>query len=127
MVEQLMQENLAAGKTAFFKLPKSGVVRSSRGTVELLVHKNGRTFRPNYNKVGILLRVDVSDGFALVRSTNGTSWQMLDKDGESIENERIHTVAFDKRGNLWYETVGGRKVVFHIDGNVEISSTPGSD
>ncbi len=124
--EIYFEDNATSGKTAIFKMPSEGVVRSSRGTVELLVHKGGRMFRPHYNPVGILLRVDVSDGFALIKGqADKAPWQMTDREGNPLDEDVIHTVAFDKKGNLWYETVTGKKTKFLVDGGVEVTDPNG--
>jgi len=121
--EIYFEDNATSGKTSIFKMPSEGVVQSSRGTVELLVHKGGRMFRPHYNAVGILLRVDVSDGFSLIKgSTDKAHWQMTDRDGNPLDEEDITSVAFDKKGNLWYETVSGKKTKFLVTGAVEVSN-----
>lgn len=115
-------DNANSGKTAVFKMPKEGVVSSSRGTVELLVHKGGRMFRPHYNPVGILLRVDVSDGFSLIKGdTDKAHWLMTDREGNPLDEEEIVSVAFDKKGNLWYETISGKKTKFLVSGSVEVT------
>lgn len=125
--EVYFEDNATSGKTSIFKMPSEGVVRSSRGTVELLVHKGGRMFRPHYNPVGILLRVDVSDGFALIKGPSDKApWQMTDREGNPLDEDVISTVAFDKKGNLWYETVAGKKTKFLVDGGVEVT-TPGGE
>ncbi|MDZ4834901.1 MAG: hypothetical protein SGJ27_14075 [Candidatus Melainabacteria bacterium] len=124
--EVYFEDNATSGKTAIFKMPTEGVVRSSRGTVELLVHKGGRMFRPHYNPVGILLRVDVSDGFALIKGqADKAPWQMTDREGNPLDEDVINTVAFDKKGNLWYQTVTGKKTRFLVDGGVEVTSAEG--
>jgi hypothetical protein len=124
--EIYFEDNATSGKTAIFKMPTEGVVRSSRGTVELLVHKGGRMFRPHYNPVGILLRVDVSDGFALIKGqADKAPWQMTDREGNPLDEDVIHTVAFDKKGNLWYETVTGKKTKFLVDGGVQVTDPNG--
>lgn len=124
--EVYFEDNATSGKTSVFKMPTEGVVRSSRGTVELLVHKGGRMFRPHYNPVGILLRVDVSDGFALIKGqADKAPWQMTDREGNPLDEDVINTVAFDKKGNLWYQTVTGKKTKFLVDGGVEVTSPDG--
>lgn len=96
------------------------VVKSVRGTVEFLVHANGRTFTPTYNMVGVLTAVEVSDGFVLARGERGdSSWTMTDKEGNSVEEDPIVGVAFDKKGNLWYETADGRRTTFNVDGTTK--------
>jgi hypothetical protein len=125
--EIYFEDNANSGKTAVFKMPKEGVVSSSRGTVELLVHKGGRMFRPHYNPVGILLRVDVSDGFSLIKGdTDKAHWLMTDRDGNPLDEEEIVSVAFDKKGNLWFETVSGKKTKFLVSGGVEVTG-PGEN
>lgn len=120
--EIYFEDNANSGKTAVFKMPKEGVVSSSRGTVELLVHKGGRMFRPHYNPVGILLRVDVSDGFSLIKGdTDKAHWLMTDREGNPLDEEEIVSVAFDKKGNLWYETISGKKTKFLVSGSVEVT------
>ena len=120
--EIYFEDNANSGKTSVFKMPKEGVVSSSRGTVELLVHKGGRMFRPHYNAVGILLRVDVSDGFSLIKGdTDKAHWLMTDRSGNPLDEEEIVGVAFDKKGNLWYETISGKKTKFLVAGGVEVT------
>lgn len=124
--EIYFEDNATSGKTSIFKMPTEGVVLSSRGTVELLVHKGGRMFRPHYNPVGILLRVDVSDGFSLIKGeTDKAPWRMTDRDGNPLDEDDIFTVAFDKKGNLWYQTVNGKKTRFLVDGGVEVTTAGG--
>ncbi len=126
--EVYFQDNAEKKKTAIFKLPQTGIVTSSRGTVELLVHKGGRLFRPHYNPVGILLRVDVSDGFSFVREEKDlTHWEMTDHSGNPLDEDSIQNVAFDKKGNLWYETAAGRKTKFLVDGGVEVTEPNGEE
>jgi len=103
-------------KTTILRVPSQGVVRSSRGTVELLVHANGRTFKPRYNMCGLLIGVSISDGLELVSSRCARGWHMFDTSGNLVEKEKIHTVAFDKVGNLWYQTVSGKSVTYFVDG-----------
>ena len=103
-------------KTTILRVPSQGVVRSSRGTVELLVHANGRTFKPRYNMCGLLIGVSISDGLELVLSHSARGWHMFDSNGNLIEKEKITTVAFDKHGNLWYHTISGKSVIYFVDG-----------
>ncbi len=115
--EQEIWSNASTKKTGILRLPTSGVVRSCRGTVELLVHANGRTFKPHYNKCGMLLAVMMSDGYQLVKSQrNHKKWFLKDFNGNVVEPEIITTVAFDKKGNLWYQTESKKRVTFHVDG-----------
>lgn len=115
--EQEIWSNASTKKTGILRLPTSGVVRSCRGTVELLVHANGRTFKPHYNKCGMLLAVMMSDGYQLVKSQrNHKKWFLKDFNGNVVEPEIITTVAFDKKGNLWYQTESNKRVTFNVDG-----------
>lgn len=82
-------------------------------------------FRPHYNPVGILLRVDVSDGFSLIKGEAGATWQMTDREGNLADEEPIQNVAFDKKGNLWYETTSSKKTRFLVDGSVEVTMPGG--
>ncbi|MBX3136140.1 hypothetical protein KF707_07880 [Candidatus Obscuribacterales bacterium] len=106
-----------AMKTDILRLPQSGVVRSSRGTVELLVHANGLTFKPFYNLCGMLVSVTISDGRRIEKSFYG-NWRLISSDGKAL-SERIDTVSFDKKGNLWYQTAQGKRVTFFVDGHTE--------
>ncbi len=106
-------------KTDMLRVPRSGVVKSSCGTIELLVHANGRSFKPRYNFCGMLTSVSTSDGLHLFRGQKDNHWLMQDSSGNLLEKEQIHTVSFDKKGNLWYETNSGRRVIFFIDGHTE--------
>jgi len=106
-------------KTGILRIPAYGVVRSSRGTVELLVHANGRTFTPRYNLCGILIGVAMSDGYTIATTARG-KWRIYDPQGKPIQEESIHTVAFDKKGNLWYQTRTGKTVTFFVDGTADV-------
>lgn len=103
-------------KTGILRLPSLGVVRSSQGTVELLVHASGLTFKPTYNRCGILVSVTISDGRKIDRTMRG-GWRLIDADGFVVKEE-ITTVSFDKKGNLWYRTASGKVVTFFVDGRV---------
>lgn len=105
-------------KTAILRVPKKGVVRSSRGTVELLVHADGRTFKPSYNKCGILVGVHCSDGFTLLRNACSGEWNLFGPDGSITNEDTISSVSFDKRGNLSYQSDSGRIVTLKVDGTI---------
>lgn len=106
-----------AMKTGILRLPSSGVVRSSRGTVELLVHANGLTFKPFYNLCGMLMCVAMSDGRRFEKCISG-DWRLFSAEGQP-SLEKIETVSFDKKGNLWYQTSHGKRVTFFVDGHSE--------
>jgi hypothetical protein len=38
---------------------------------------------------------------------------------DSVLNEKIEAVSFDKKGNLWYRTKSGKRVTFFVDGHIE--------
>ena len=109
--------HLKTMKTGILRLPSSGVARSSRGTVELLVHANGLTFKPFYNLCGMLMCVTMSDGRRIEKGFKGF-WRLVDAEGKA-SSDKIETVSFDKKGNLWYQTSRGKRVTFFVDGHSE--------
>lgn len=89
----------------------SGVFRSPRGVVELLVHKSGRTFKPSYNVDGILSAIESSDGIRFEK-TGGGNWTMTDAEGNSLCDESIKSVTFDRQGNVSYKTLSNSFYTF---------------
>lgn len=112
-------ERLKEGKTGILRLPKEGVVKSSRGTVQLLVQKNGRTMKPRYNQCGLLIGVEMSDGWELVYMPKRNRWVIFNHDGTTPLPLKITSVSFDQKGNLWYVTADGQRTIFYTDGTCE--------
>lgn len=109
-------------RTSILRVPSRGVVRSCRGTVELLVHADGRTFKPIYNKCGILIGVDCSDGYTLVKNRCSGDWNLFGPTGATVNEDAIIYVAFDKQGNLSYQCESGRLVTLYVDGKIVTSA-----
>ncbi len=113
--ESRVQKN----RTTILRVPSVGIVSSCRGTVELLVHADGRTFKPIYNKCGILIAVHCSDGYTLVKNRfKANEWSLVDPAGEAINDDVIIAVAFDKQGNLSFRCESGRLVTLCTDGQI---------
>ncbi|HEY9678413.1 MAG TPA: hypothetical protein V6C76_10410 [Drouetiella sp.] len=94
------------------------VTRTERGTIELAMHANGRRLIPQYNPIGMLIRVESSDGFVLHLTEKKDVWEMVDASGRTIQTG-ISAVAFDKLGNLSYNTKNGDTIIWKTDGTIE--------
>lgn len=116
------EARIQRNRTSILRVPTAGVVRSSRGTVELLVHADGRMFKPIYNKCGILVSVDCSDGYKLLKNRFSGVWSLIAPNGAAINDDAITAVAFDKQGNLSYQTQSGRLVTLYVNGKIVTSA-----
>lgn len=112
-------DRIKDGKTAILRVPEEGVVKSSRGTVQLLVQRNGRTMKPRYNQCGVLIGVEMSDGWELVYMPKRNRWVIFNHDGTTPLPLKITSVSFDQKGNLWYVTADGQRTIFYTDGTCE--------
>lgn len=112
-------ERIKDGKTAILRVPDEGVIKSSRGTVQLLVQRSGRTMKPRYNQCGVLIGVEMSDGWELVYMPKRNRWVIFNHDGTTPLPLKITSVSFDQKGNLWYVTADGQRTIFYTDGTCE--------
>jgi hypothetical protein len=96
--------------------PLSDIYRTRRGTIELVIHKDGRMIAPQYNNCGILVGVDLGNGSTLQRPTSGGLWHVLDSQGVEQPSIDIKAVTFDKHGTLWAITVSGERLKVSADG-----------
>ncbi|MBC7998728.1 MAG: hypothetical protein IAF58_12340, partial [Leptolyngbya sp.] len=98
-------------------LPKQGIKRSHRGTIEAVFQPNGLALEAEYNRCGMLTKVDLPDGNKLVRCPDTGLWSKFDPQ-ESLVEEKIRSVAFDRLGNLAFISEAGRTTMICIDGRV---------
>ncbi len=98
-------------------LPKQGIKRSHRGTIEAVFQPNGKVVEAQYNRCGILILVNVADSMKLTRSADNGTWTMSYCD-ESHPVNKVSNVSFDRLGNLCYITEDGRTTVICADGRV---------
>ncbi len=104
-------------KTRFLNVPKQGIKRSHRGTIEAVFQPNGNIVQAQYNCCGILIEVNVGGAVKLTRAADTGKWTMSYLDGSQPVN-RVKGVAFDRLGNLCYSTEDGRTTVICADGRV---------
>jgi hypothetical protein len=104
-------------KTRFLNVPKQGIKRSRRGTIEAVFQPNGNIVQAQYNRCGILIEVRVGGAMKLTRAADTGKWTMYYMDGSQPVN-RVKGVAFDRLGNLSYSTEDGRTTVICADGRV---------
>ncbi len=104
-------------RTQLLQIPKEGLVRSRRGTIEMVVQRNGRILTPEYNNVGVLKSVSTSDGIMFKMNSDGKGWSISDRSGKQINSSPIVSVAFDKKGNLTYQAADGKKTTMYLDGS----------
>lgn len=98
-------------------LPKQGIKRSHRGTIEAVFQPNGLALEAEYNRCGMLTKVILPDGNKLVRCPDTGLWSKFDSQELLIE-EKIRSVAFDRLGNLAFISEAGRTTMICIDGRV---------
>ncbi len=103
--------------TAMLNVPKQGIKRSNRGTIEAVFQPNGNVVKAQYNRCGILTEVKVGAAMKLTRSARTGDWTMSYCDGSQPVN-RISNVAFDRLGNLCFCTEDGHTTVICADGSV---------
>ncbi len=96
--------------------PLSDIYRTRRGTIELVIHKDGRMITPQYNNCGILTGVDLGNGSTLQRPAAGGFWRVLDAEGVEQPSIDIKAVTFDKHGTLWAITAAGDRLKVSSDG-----------
>lgn len=96
------------------------VMRSCRGTIEMVLHPSGRKIVPTYNYCGMLVRVDLSDGAWFERNREGGNWQMLDKSGQDVLDQSILSLTFDKQGNLSFITECGSRTTIFTSGMISV-------
>ncbi|HEY9784038.1 MAG TPA: hypothetical protein V6D17_01465 [Candidatus Obscuribacterales bacterium] len=95
----------------------ANVVKTKRGTIELVVQASGRTLKPEYSVVGVMQSVVTSDGITFKRASDGKTWSMLDAAGKVINEAPLTFVAFDGHGNLYFLSADGTKTVWSLDGS----------
>jgi hypothetical protein len=110
------QAEFANGVEQSAPTPLSEIYRTRRGTIELVIHKDGRMIAPQYNNCGILTGVDLGNGSTLQRPTAGGLWHVLDAQGVEQPSIDIKAVTFDKHGTLWAITVSGERFKVSADG-----------
>lgn len=98
-------------------LPKQGIKRSHRGTIEAVFQPNGLALEAEYNRCGMLTKVNLPDGTKLVRCPDTGLWNKSDVQ-ETVLEEKIRSVAFDRLGNLAFVSEAGRTTMICIDGRV---------
>lgn len=108
-------------KTELLNIPKVGVVRGHRGTLELVVLQSGLVLTPSYNSIGMLKSVKTSDGLTFAQAPDGKTWDILDKSGEALNKLPITSLTFDKKGNLSFISSDGTSATLNIDGSVNLS------
>ncbi len=96
----------------------SELFRSERGTIQMVVHENGRRIKPNYNKCGILVAVELGNGATLRRSSGSELWSIVGQDNQEIVPSEIKAVYFDRQGSLCTTTVSGKMVKMQPDGAI---------
>lgn len=104
-------------KTQFLTIPKQGIKRSNRGTIESVFQPNGKVVEAQYNRCGILIEVSVAGAMKLTRSADTGKWTMSYSDGSQPVNS-INNVTFDRYGNLSYSTEDGFTTVICADGSI---------
>lgn len=104
-------------KTRMLSIPKQGVKRSHRGTIEAVFQPNGRVVEAQYNRCGILIEVSVAGAMKLTRSAETGKWTMSYSDGSQPVDE-VDNVTFDRLGNLSYSTADGAMTVICADGTI---------
>ncbi len=104
-------------KTQFLTIPKQGIKRSNRGTIEAVFQPNGKVVEAQYNRCGILIEVSVAGAMKLTRSAETGKWTMSYSDGSQPDNS-ISSVNFDRHGNLSYRTEDGTMTVICSDGSI---------
>lgn len=104
-------------KTQIMSIPKAGVKRSNRGTIEAVFQPNGNVVEAQYNRCGMLVEVSVAGALKLTRSADTGDWTMSYLDGSHSMNH-VSNVAFDRQGNLCYSTDDGQTTVICADGRV---------
>lgn len=85
-------------------------------TTEFLRQPMGTLIKPHYDRSGILIRIEFSDGCSFSRAKAQTPWLVLDQNGQAVEGVEITSVSIDCRGNVVYILHTGEKSVIHVDG-----------
>lgn len=97
-----------------------GVLRSVRGTIEMVLHPTGRKIIPRYNGCGMLVRVDLSDGGWFERGREEGVWRMFDENGRETLDQPIVSLNFDRIGNLGFITLDGTRTTLYTNGMISV-------
>ena len=106
-----------AKKTQMLNLPTQGIKRSNRGTIEAVYQANGNVVQAQYNRCGILIEVSIAGAMRFSRSAETGKWSMSYADCSPPVNS-VANVAFDRLGNLCFNTDDGQTTMICADGRV---------
>lgn len=106
-----------ANKTDLLSIPKQGIKRSNRGTIEAVFQPTGTVVEAQYNRCGILIEVSVAGAIKLTRSAETGDWSMSYCDGTQPVN-KVNDVGFDRLGNLSFSSEDGHMTMICADGSV---------